>query len=1454
MHLMDLLHSRSSFSKACSRSLGTVVNPGGVLTIRPITALNLPESYTGMFVKVRCGGYVCLSETVDSKVVPVWSDEEISPAEEGPRAERKKYRHHVKVRQNSSKSQGDLDFNDIAEMVNPSWAWGRPRRNDLCIQVDPFETSKSLRLSVIGEKLQSKVELGVLEFPLGPALECCAQSLEDYEADLKSPLPQGLSPAYIRWFPLLSPSEAIPIEGDMGQRIHPKEPEKRRDDAFKEYFAPCIKLALLFQRDEIDRDDPHADSASSLNTNHYIYARMNRISAALIDSSRAVELLSLTSRDADVKVSVTKAKTLVAAAVGHVQLDQQSIISSRAPVVLAPTPVKYMQPSLQFLCWKSNIRSKLDIDSYEYVALQVQEMDLKIEEAWLFDLWEFMMDITKKREARTRLRHKENLNTSLCQHAFGVTDEMKDPLSAAAAFLDGTCDSKVAKRIYIGELILGYMKFNLSYFKSTKISSSQDAPDDMLIDIESLESYVSPILLASRYPAVQRGDDAFSKWSENLDISSNDEGHHLNINIISTIFPSISEAPIKFSGKMLEHIFEMEGDVWRSLQSYYAAEALKQIYKLVGSLDFVGNPTMVLSSFATGLRDFFLQPSQELKNIRTNPSRFGVGILKGTLSLFSNSASGVFGFASHLGATFGHTAAVLTLDEHFRSLHAEQKAAQQRQYDRWKKKGFGHVSLMVTRPVHDIVFGVLSAGTGLLTEPYRGAKRNGPIGFAQGSIVGVIGVVVKPIVGLSDAFTHLFESFHDIAKSVNLLETKFKAVERHRFPYVFGVKRILLPFNQVDSRSAQLLLSHPVSKKARKGDETIVVSESLQMGHGREQFIIVTTKRVALFKVKPIDSQGFVTATLVWQVRFEKGVRISSTLGSRGHNSFIICVTRKDENVWEDANKEDDVMSSCQKKDRVDGSVNSSGNKVEKSFNSFYDEGRAISSSDITKNAVKVRAWPFGPSDGFGRVTRFIAEGDFYQRTQLSRIHNAICCMSGDFDSIDNEGVTGVGKVEGITTFGSLVFDRRKESAEPTSLTAQKDFEALYSCLEQTSWICDKEIHHDGVGFSETIKTAYYEGGPSWLTDAKARGMSASFTSMPLPTSSFPGIATPVQSLEPESKHETSGSIANEIGFYPQTDFVLNTVNDGENCSKLNPLEGDVDDRSTLSSKKKLSVSSGMSSLSFKIPSFFKQTSPCESICSLSDFVTPRESTDAVASELNDADLKSPPESAFIYRINDATEKDPRGAGERAFEEDSSRDRCYVGNSNVTLKTAEFGEELPDPSMDSSHVSDLEFDQYQRERFTSREELTLDERVHRVEAMLEQLVSQQRPGEDTSTAIPVTGSNDGIDRHTVRILPLQKKYPVMPMAAHLRVDCQHSDDASNNSSNNNNINNNTDHQVEALLREIAELKEKLAAKNSVEGKGKSDPLGTAASSSSESKVRHGLKRRLKNVLSSKSHN
>ena len=131
---------------------------------------------------------------------------------------------------------------------------------------------------------------------------------------------------------------------------------------------------IFRQADEIDsNDDDEGGSAQNRSsTDQYAYARLDRISVALIDSSRVLELLSFSSRDADLRMSVTTAKTRWAAAVGHVQIDQQSLgMNSKVPVILAPTPVKLPQPTVQFLAWKDNIRSKSDMDSFEYVCIQV---------------------------------------------------------------------------------------------------------------------------------------------------------------------------------------------------------------------------------------------------------------------------------------------------------------------------------------------------------------------------------------------------------------------------------------------------------------------------------------------------------------------------------------------------------------------------------------------------------------------------------------------------------------------------------------------------------------------------------------------------------------------------------------------------------------------------------------------------------------------------------------------------------------------------------------------------------------------------------------------------------------------------------------------------------------------------------------------------------------------------
>ncbi len=189
------------------------------------------------------GNIVKSTVSVDSKVAPVWNDDDEHLYFSHTTYDKKMKRAQV-TKQSSSIKGAINDSNAIAEMFNPTRASGI-RGNDLSVQVEPFETSKSIRLTVIGESpLQANVEIGVLELPLGPALECCVQSLEECAEDQNKAKPKGILPAYIRWFPLMPPSESIPIEGGMGKNGRPLETEKLRDNMFAEYFTPCIKLAL----------------------------------------------------------------------------------------------------------------------------------------------------------------------------------------------------------------------------------------------------------------------------------------------------------------------------------------------------------------------------------------------------------------------------------------------------------------------------------------------------------------------------------------------------------------------------------------------------------------------------------------------------------------------------------------------------------------------------------------------------------------------------------------------------------------------------------------------------------------------------------------------------------------------------------------------------------------------------------------------------------------------------------------------------------------------------------------------------------------------------------------------------------------------------------------------------------------------------------------------------------
>jgi hypothetical protein len=338
----------------------------------------------------------------------------------------------------------------------------------------------------------------------------------------------------------------------------------------------------------------------------YFNADISTISVALIDSVRAKELLNLTMLEIDVKYAVTKTKTRVGLVIGWIQMDQQQD-DSREPVVFAPTPSEYQQPTLQFLALKDNLRTKSNIVSYEYIGVAFQEMDLTVEEPRVYELWDFFMAVMRRKKMKKRaVRGQQHADVVSRNENIFTAVEVDEPVAVASLFsiIQSAGDpSAKKKKVYVEQLILGLVKINLSYVKGKRASESSSNDNTNMNAIQDLHGEYKHLTLSD----IKNADlsEVYLKWSQLTDDENTLEssGAHNLPGIIAAVFPSVSDAPIRLQGKLVQHVFESPVEIVSSLKNYYTNETLKQVYKIIGSLDFVGNPTILLSSFMSGVKD-----------------------------------------------------------------------------------------------------------------------------------------------------------------------------------------------------------------------------------------------------------------------------------------------------------------------------------------------------------------------------------------------------------------------------------------------------------------------------------------------------------------------------------------------------------------------------------------------------------------------------------------------------------------------------------------------------------------------------------------------------------------------------------------------------------------------------------------------------------------------------------
>ena len=294
---------------------------------------------------------------------------------------------------------------------------------------------------------------------------------------------------------------------------------------------------------------------------------------------------------------------------------------------------------------------------------------------------------------------------------------------------------------------------------------------------------------------------------------------------------------------------------------------------------------MLFTSFLSGLRDLIIIPSQAFIKDK-NASSVGIGVAKGTLSLFSHSASGFFGFTSKIFAVAGQALASASCDKDFRKWHREQVLVEATNLNRtWKRRGVQSAQQMLVRPLGDILVGLGSGVTGIIVSPIRGYRKNGVTGLLTGVAAGIVGVMVRPTVGVLDALSHFTASIHDIAKSVNVLEKRFAPAIKYRLPYVFGTNLILMGFDESFCRAAHLLKKFPLKSRRKNslGPEILIHVEVLK-NVGIDTFSIVTNLRLIIIRLV----HGSNAPTLCWQVSTTGKAKVSSQVAEHGHNGKII--------------------------------------------------------------------------------------------------------------------------------------------------------------------------------------------------------------------------------------------------------------------------------------------------------------------------------------------------------------------------------------------------------------------------------------------------------------------------------------------------------------------------------------------------------------------------------------
>jgi vacuolar protein sorting-associated protein 13A/C len=220
-------------------------------------------------------------------------------------------------------------------------------------------------------------------------------------------------------------------------------------------------------------------------------------------------------------------------------------------------------------------------------------------------------------------------------------------------------------------------------------------------------------------------------------------------NSIGVALLNIDEAEFTIEGFCLTKIFEAETSLTNKISTHYTQKATRQLIKLIGALDIIGNPYNLFKNVGTGVVELFEKP---IEGFVQGPLEGIKGIGKGVGSLAKGIVSGVSNSLSRATSVAASSLASISMD-------ADYVNRRERRITKKPKHVISGLALGIT----ELGMGIVEGGAGIFVNPIKGAIQGGPGGFCKGTLQCSIGIVSKPLTGVLDFASKTAEGIKNTA-------------------------------------------------------------------------------------------------------------------------------------------------------------------------------------------------------------------------------------------------------------------------------------------------------------------------------------------------------------------------------------------------------------------------------------------------------------------------------------------------------------------------------------------------------------------------------------------------------------------------------------------------------------------------------------------------------------------